>query len=156
VAVETFHEASRLYAGIPSTTHSAQYALAFPVSAALVHGKVGPEEITGSGLSDPRVGSLTEQVKVHENEQFSRQFPHRRLARITLHLTDGRSISSRDTEPLGTPGNPMDGTAIRTKFRQYATPEMGADRTTVIESKMLDLARPASRLSDLLAVIGGP
>ncbi|HEY3149665.1 MAG TPA: MmgE/PrpD family protein, partial [Dongiaceae bacterium] len=52
IELSAFHEATRLYRDVPETTAVAQYAISFPVAAALVHGRLGVSEITGSGLSD--------------------------------------------------------------------------------------------------------
>ena len=47
IDLTAFHESTRLYRAVPETTAVAQYAIAFPVAAALVKGRVGVDEITG-------------------------------------------------------------------------------------------------------------
>src|SRR3546814_4754715 len=49
VMVHSFAEAVRLATRRPATTDEAQYSLPFPVTAALVHGRLGVAEIDGAG-----------------------------------------------------------------------------------------------------------
>ena len=119
IRIETFHEASRLAPGTPATTEAAQYALAFPVACALRFGAVGPEEIAGSGLRDETVSALARTVEVHERADLSARFPDERVAEVAITLDDGAVVRSGTFQPRGTPADPLDGTAIEDKFRQY-------------------------------------
>jgi 2-methylcitrate dehydratase PrpD len=156
VRIDTFHEASRLYAGVPEDTQTAQYALAFPVAAALVHGRLGPEEITPPGLADPAVATMTRRVEVHAHAHFSRRFPAQRLAAVSVRLDDGTEYVSEPTEPRGTPDNPMDGAAIRDKFIAYAAPMLGSARARALLQCVDDLDGGERSLADLIALTALP
>jgi 2-methylcitrate dehydratase PrpD len=156
VRIDTFDEATRLYAGVPENTQTAQYALAFPVAAALVHGRLGPAEVTSPGLEDPAVAALTGQVEVRSNESFSRRFPEQRLAAVSIRLTDGTECASGPTEPRGTPGQPMDRAAIEQKFTAYAEPMLGADRTRSLRDCVYGFDTGEGSLADLIALSVSP
>lgn len=156
VRIDTFDEARRLYAGIPEDTQTAQYALAFPVAAALIHGRLGPAEITPPGLADPAVAALTRQVEVRSSDAFSRRFPKQRLAAVSIRLTDGTEYASDPTEPRGTPGDPMDHTAIEGKFRAYAEPLLGADWARSLTACVAEFDSDARSLADLVGLTASP
>ncbi len=156
VRIDTFHEATRLYTGVPGDTQTAQYALAFPVAAALVHGRLGPAEVTPPGLDDPAVAALTRQVEVRPSEAFSRRFPEQRLAAVSIRLTDGTEFASDPTEPRGTPGHPMDRAAIERKFAAYAEPMLGLDWTRSLTTCVEGLDTPERSLADLIALTASP
>lgn len=158
VRIETFHEATRLAMGMPATTEVAQYALAFPVAAALVRGRLGPDEIAGSALTDPAVEQLVERVEAVESAECNARFPGRRLAEVVLELTGGEILRSDRVQPLGVPDDPLDRAAIRAKFRAYAAPVTGEARANAIEESVYSLAEPdrsAGELTDLLRGIRG-
>lgn len=156
VTVETFHEAVRLATAHPSTTEQAQYSLPFPVAAALMRGTIGADEITADGLNDPDIARLADQVRLVENSDHNEVFPARRLARVTIELTSGKTVASLDTEPVGDADNPLPMSAIRSKFHELASPVVGPDRAAAIELAVDELTTKGS-LADLFAVIeAGP
>lgn len=154
VRIDTFDEAARLYAGIPPDTQTAQYALAFPVAAALAHGRLGPAEITPPGLDDPATAELTRKVEVRSHDAFSRRFPEQRLAAVTIRLNDGTEFASRPSEPRGTPGDPMDHGAIERKFTDYAEPILGPAWTRSLITCVNGLDTRECALAELIALTG--
>jgi 2-methylcitrate dehydratase PrpD len=153
VRIETFHEATRLQAGLPQSTQVAQYALAFPVAAALARGCLGPAEVTGEGLADPAVHDLVERVTVRECEPFSQRFPAQRLGAVTIRLADGSELASGPTEPRGTPADPLGADDLVEKFHAYAEPEIGAERASYLRRLVLDLDSPGARARALVEAI---
>ena len=156
VRLSTFHEATRLFAGVPADTQTAQYALAFPVAAALAHGRLDPPQISGPGLADPATCELVGRIAVEEDPALSARFPAARLAVITLELADGRVLASPPTEPRGTPADPLDRAAIGAKFHAYADPVLGDERAHAIAASIHDLAAGRSSLGNLLERVRPP
>lgn len=150
IRIDTFHEATRLAAGVPATTEAAQYALAFPVAAALERGRVGPDEIAGSGLTDERIHALTGRMEVHERPEFSGRFPDERLAEVTLTLANGNMLASGETQPRGVPGNPLDRAAVIEKFRQYTDGLIEPDRQGRLVDAVMSLHEPEARFAAVL------
>jgi len=155
IRITTFHEATRLARGIPETTQAAQYALAYPVAAALAHGRLGPHEIAGPGLEDPVAHELVERITVTESDEFNARFPAERLATVLVELDDGAAYESAPTQPRGVPADPMDRAAIVDKFRAYATPTLGDETATALEAAVMQLERPDATLDPVLAAVCG-
>ena len=155
VEVHTFHEAARLATNAPTTTEQAQYSLPFPVAAALVRGRLGPEEVTGAALADPDIASLASRVTIAEDAHHNAVFPGTRLARVCLHLRDGTVVTSSDTEPRGDPEAHLTNVELLEKFHRFADPVLGEERSGAIVSAV-DGLEHASTLGPLLALIHDP
>ncbi len=152
IRVESFREAVALGSACaqPRTTEEAQYALAFPVAAALVFGRVGAFEVDAAGLADRRVARLVAATTAVEDEDFSRRFPAERWARVRISLVDGRTLASQPTRDRGNPDNPLSDDELRAKYRALATPVLGAERATAIERAVDGLADDGASPSALL------
>jgi 2-methylcitrate dehydratase PrpD len=97
VEVETFEAAARLGSRAPATTEEAQYALGFPLAAALARGRVEAGEISGDGLRDEHISRLLQRIRLAERPEFTRRFPAERVAVVTVRLRNG---------PCSSPGGP--------------------------------------------------
>jgi 2-methylcitrate dehydratase PrpD len=95
IDIRTFAEAARLFPGLPTTTSQAQYSLRFALAARIAKGHVGPDEITGAGLTDPDVAAMMDRIAIAEDPRHSARFPGGRWSDVTLTLTDGRTLSLR-------------------------------------------------------------
>lgn len=140
VEVETFHEAARLATALPATTEHAQYSLPFPVAAAIARGQLTASEVTADALADPEIRTLSQRVRITEDAGHNDAFPANRYARVTITLSDGRSFTSEDTEPRGDATSHLSDNEIRAKYRAFAGPVLGVERTTTIESAVDRLA----------------
>ena len=149
VRVQSFAEAATLFAGIPETTSQAQYALAFPLSVMLVHGRIGLEHISGAGLSDAAVVALARRVRVAVSDAHAARFPAERWAEVELELQDGRVLASGPTQGRGGPERPFGADEIVAKFHEFADPVLGAGRAEALRDACLGLTRTGSRFSGL-------
>jgi 2-methylcitrate dehydratase PrpD len=134
IELRAFHEATRLYRDMPPTSPVAQYAICFPVAAALVKGRLGVAEITGAGLTDPQVRRLVEITTVQESADYSARFPANRWGDVTLRLKDGRRLASGPLDARGGPENPLSEAEIIAKFRDYTEPAIGKTRAAALET----------------------
>jgi len=150
VELSTFREASRLYQGIPDSTVVAQYALPFPVAAALANGRLSVLEVDGAGLKDARTHRLVQATRVHESPAYSARFPAERLGEVTLVLKDGRRLNSGPTSARGGPESPLGEAEIIAKFRAYAGPAIGAQRAQSLEDAILGLVEPGAEFASIL------
>jgi 2-methylcitrate dehydratase PrpD len=139
IEVATFHQSRRLATTRPRTTEEAQYSTAFPAAVAMVRGKCDPEDIAEESFADPEIRRLAEGMVITEDDGFNAAFPARRIARVTLHLGDGRVLRSVDTEARGDPEAPVEAAEIVAKYRRYATPVLGAARTDALERAVMVL-----------------
>jgi 2-methylcitrate dehydratase PrpD len=133
IHVATFHEASRLAVHRPQTTEEAQYSLPFPVAAALVHGQLGPDELIGTGLQNPRVLELADRVVLVADPDYSRRFPLERLARVRIETSQGKTFDSGEAKALwdGAP-QPSD-EELRHKFRWLVRGRLSLARADALE-----------------------
>ena len=150
IDVNTFAESAALFPGMPATTSQAQYSLPFALAVLLVHGHIGPGEITGPGLSDPDVAALLPRISVREAARHSNRFPSGRWSDVTVVLKDGSAHSSGDVNARGGPEAPMDLGEVEAKFRVMAAalsePRISAlwsmrERLLLADTKFEDLAR---------------
>jgi 2-methylcitrate dehydratase PrpD len=116
IEIATFHEGVRLAGHAPQTTEEAQYAIAFPVAAMIVRGRLGPDEIAPAALNDPEILAVSRRVQLRESEPFNSKFPAERWAEVTLTLADGRLVRSPATSTLGDPECPLSDRQIEQKF----------------------------------------
>jgi 2-methylcitrate dehydratase PrpD len=92
VEVKTFAEAAALFPDLPDTTSEAQYSLRFALAARIAKGHVGPDEITGPGLSDPDVAAMMDRIAITEDPTPFHPLPGGRWSDVTLTLNDGRTL----------------------------------------------------------------
>jgi 2-methylcitrate dehydratase PrpD len=152
ITIETFHEGKRLNT-IPSNTEEAQYSLPFAVAVALVRGTIGVEEVTQSGLSDPKIRAIAQSIVITETDEFNAVFPAHRIARAILKLKDGRVLTSDPTEAKGDPEDRVSDAVIKSKFYGLTAPVIGQDTAFSLEDTIQKLVNDtdANKLFELLA-----
>lgn len=158
ITLKSFREAIDLGSQClhPTTTDEAQYSLPYAVAAALVFGRLGAAEVTPPRLSDPRVARLIDATTLSETHEFSRRFPAERLARVCVALRDGRTLNSEPTRDRGNPDNPLSDAELRDKYRELATPVLGRERTTAIETAVATIATDTAALCGLIEALLAP
>ena len=122
VTVHTFGSAAKLSKQVPSRTDEAQYNIAYPIAAAIIHGDVGYLQVTEESLNNRDVISLMERMDFVIDPELERQFPEKRLARVDLCLFDGSVYSSKNYQA---PGEVSDGITIdwiKEKFARVTAP----------------------------------
>ena len=154
--MRTFAQAARLYPGMPDTTSQAQYRLAFAIATMLRHGRIGPEHVSGAGLSDPGVAAILPRIRIIEDQRHSSRFPLGRWSDVTVHLTDGRKFHSGDVHARGGPEAPMDAAEIRAKFFAMAETALGQERASAIWAMRDRLVEPDARFAELAALVAAP
>ena len=133
ILVSTFHEAVRLNCRSPLSTEEAQYSLPFPLAAALVHGRLGVTELTGTALKDPVVLQLCERVEMKEDPEFNQLFPAKRLARVEIETEDGSLFDSGEFEADWEAGSPPSDPELREKFRRLTSDQLPGERAAELE-----------------------
>jgi 2-methylcitrate dehydratase PrpD len=131
ITIETFHEGKRLNT-IPNNTEEAQYSLPFAVAVALVRGTIGVNEVTQSGLSDPKVRAIAQSISIIETDEFNATFPAFRIARAIVKLKDGRVLTSADTEAKGDPEDKVSDAVLWSKFNDISVPIIGTENASAL------------------------
>ncbi len=152
IEVETFRESVRLATSRPDATDAAQYSTSFPCAVAMVRGAVTAADIGDDALNDPEILRLSESMIMREDAEANRVFPHTRLARVTLALTDGRHLTGDWLEPRWDHTDPPTTAELRAKYDDLARPALGQGRADTLADVVGTLTdRPLSDLTDQLA-----
>lgn len=151
IEVESFHESIRLATARPRTTEEAQYSTSFPCAVALVRGALGPEDLDGDSLRDPEILRLSEGLIMSEDAHANAVFPGTRLARVRLHLRDGRVVQGDWVQPRWDAEAPPTEEELAGKYRALADPILGPERARAIDKAIGQLETgPLTALTDLL------
>ena len=151
VVVNTFDSATKLAKIVPSDTDEAQYNIAWPVAAALVHGDLGYRQVCDEALNDERVLDMMKRLSFTVDPALDAQFPEKRLAWIEMNLRDGRSLKS---EIYAAPGEATDNISfdwICDKFRRITAFLLPKDK----QEALLDLLKTAddTPLREIVATV---
>ena len=92
--VHTFQAAALLSKQVPHDTEEAQYNIAYPIAAAVVHGDLGYDQIRDEALDNPDVHALMERLSFVVDPEMEAQFPEKRLAWVEVELEDGSVLRS--------------------------------------------------------------
>ena len=101
VDVYTFGNAGTLYRCAPTCEDEAQYNIIYPLAAQLIFGDCGPIESSTTKMLDPRVKPMVERIEFHQEPEYDKVFPGKRLSHVQINLKDGRVLRSRSYEPKG-------------------------------------------------------
>ena len=152
IDVFTFHEGCRLAVTQPETTEQAQYSLPFPVAAALVFGKVGPNEVSGEALENPRVLDLAHRMNLLEHSPYNDAFPEERFAHVHVYLKDGSCLKSETHTARGDPEDPLTDEEVIEKFFAFSNEVIGYDRAKSIHDTVMALGEGTS-LEDYIRLV---
>lgn len=154
IRVETFYESMCLQGHTPSNADEAQYALAFPLAALIVRGKLGPEEVTGSSIFSPDILSLSSRIKIVEASDISERFPDEILSRLTITLKNGSVIVSPVTAAKGDPETPLTPEELNQKYDLFSV-GLGQRRSLEVKQAITNLEQSVSAIAALTPIFQG-
>jgi len=108
--------------------------LAFPLAAALVHGRLGASELSGSGVADSKILQLSDRIGLIEDKLFSSRFPAHRFARVIIETKDNNRHDSGEVEARWDADKPPSDQELLEKFRWLAQEVLPDDRTAELEN----------------------
>ena len=126
-AIRTFHRATLLSKIVPQSADEAQYNIAYPVAAALVHGDFGLAQVREENLGDPKVLEMMKRLSFVVDEKLDAQFPARRICRAEIVTKDGRTFLSDECEPRGEAYENISVDWLADKFRRITGPVLTTD-----------------------------
>jgi 2-methylcitrate dehydratase PrpD len=154
IRVETFYESMCLQGHSPKDADQAQYALAFPLAALVVRGKVGPEEVTGLAITAPDILALSARIEIVEAADISARFPEEILSRLSITLKSGEVLVSPITAARGDPQTPLSLEELEQKFDLFAQ-GLGLERSTAVKMAIRNIAQADCAVTALQAVFQG-
>ena len=137
VRVYTFDAAAKLSKMKPSNTDEAQYNIAYPVAAAIVHGDCGFAQVCEKGLDDANVSDMLTKIEFLVDDELEALFPAKRFCRVEMVTKDGDTYCSDRYRPDGEAQDNVDMEWEEKKFRRITAPLMSEEQQTEI----LDLLR---------------
>ena len=124
----TFDSAAKLSKAIPHNTDEAQYNIAFPVAAGIVHGDVGFNQINDEAVRDPDVLAMMERLSFVVDPAMEKEFPEKRLAWVEMELAGGKVLRSGVYTAPGEHTDPeLNFEWIKSKFRRITAPIINSD-----------------------------
>jgi 2-methylcitrate dehydratase PrpD len=116
ITVQSFAKALLLGRTAPENPVAAMYSIPFAIGSKLIKGEVRPEDMTARALSDRRILEIAKKVTIEEDSELTALFPEKCLARVVLHLKDGRRVKSETLSAKGDPDNPYSEKELGEKF----------------------------------------
>ena len=127
--------------------YSAKMSTPYSTAVALIYGKAGLQEFGDEVLNDSTVASLTKKVEVVANEEYSRIFPEKQTAVLTI-TANGKTYSERVDFPKGEPENPMSEEEF--KIRYEALMEYGCVDKEVYEAIYAKVNERQTKVEELI------
>ena len=155
IEVHTFEAAARLTVTRPVNTEQAQYSLPYPVAAALVDGRLDPEQVTAPRIFDQAILRLADRVTMAVDEALEARFPAEALARVTLYSVDGNRFESGTCGARGDPTDPLSDAELTDKFNRLAGAHLAADRVNALRRACWGCAE-SDDVRQLVALLGPP
>src|SRR6266446_3498489 len=138
----------------PWLKEQGDYNLKYLISAALLDGQVGPDQLDPPRIQAPDTQAMVARVEVRPDDQFTARFPQELCARITVRTKDGRTLVKEHIGYEGGLDQPMSWDRVVEKFHWLS--ERFADdnlRSKLIGTVQQLDAQPISALMDLLAQV---
>jgi len=123
----------------PKTTTGATVSLQYAAAAALIHGRLTPDEFTERKLHDPKIRELMKRIEVTVDPELDKLAPAKRCSIVELTTKDGTTRSARVDSPKGEPESPLTDSEVKAKFYSLATPVLGRERCERIETTVNSL-----------------
>lgn len=155
IVVHTFEAATRLTVTRPANTEQAQYSLPYPVAAALVDGRLDPEQMTAPRIFSKAILCLADRVTMTVDEALEARFPAEALARVTLYSVDGQCFESGICGARGDSTDPLSDTDLTVKFNRMAKGHLATDRVDALRKACWDCAM-LDDVRQLVVLLGPP
>jgi 2-methylcitrate dehydratase len=138
----------------PWLKEQGDYNLKYVISAALLDGQVGPDQLTPVRIQSSDAQAMVARVEVRPDDQLTARFPQELCARITVRTKDGRSLVKEHIGYEGGLDQPMSWDRVVEKFdwlsERFADENLRSKLITTVQQ--LD-AQQISTLMELLAQV---
>ncbi|MEO8247799.1 MAG: MmgE/PrpD family protein [Burkholderiales bacterium] len=111
----------------PKTVHQSKFSMGTVLAIAAQFGHAGLTEFDEHFQSDA-TKRLRDKVSMELDAQVDAAYPRRWIGKVTVHTTDGRTLTAQVDEPKGDPGNTLSRKEITDKAQLLAAWSQGATR----------------------------
>lgn len=122
-----------------ATPHGAKFNFPFCIATALRHGRVGLGDFSARRLADPEIRLLMQKVRLHEDPELSRAYPHRWPARVEVHTSEGKTLRGACEFPKGDPENPLTQEELLGKFGDLTAGLISDSGARALAKRVMDL-----------------
>ena len=109
----------------PQTVHQSKFSMGTVLGIIAVHGRAGLAEFDAH-WREPAVTAFRDKVKMIADAEVEAAYPARWIAKVEVHMQDGRRLEARADEPKGDPGNTLTRAEIEDKAMRLALYQGGA------------------------------
>ncbi len=155
VHVDTFEAAAHLRVSRPRNTEEAQYSLPYPLAAALIYGRLDPEQVMPPILFDSRILALADRVTLQVEADMEARFPDEALARVRVETREGESFQSQVFSAPGDSQTPLSDDELKGKFARIVKRRLAPDRCSELQHACWGCAELDS-VERLIALLGPP
>lgn len=156
--IEVFPHALKI-AGVhwPTKPAQASFCLRYVLAVLLSKGWLGIADTQAPRYGDPALRALADGMTVVASDEFQKAFPHRRPARVTATLRDGRQISAYRELRRGDPEDPYTWAGLQQRMRDFvpAMDDAAAASVAACCEAFTDPARDGELCVPAAALFGG-
>jgi len=116
------------------TEQEARFSAQYCVAAMLVLGGVRLAAFAPERLADPAIHALMPRISVSLAADLADAYPGKRAARVTITLRNGQVLERYQPTRKGDPDAPLSDDDLSAKFRELATPMIGATAETLLSA----------------------
>ena len=109
-----------------ATETDCRFSVQYAIAALLVLGGVRIAAFRPENIANPAIRTLMPKVTVGLDEELARGYPAVRAAKVWVRLKDGRELFRHQPTRKGDPDAPLSDAELSDKFRELATPVIGA------------------------------
>ncbi len=135
-----------LSTGLPTTTEGAQFNFAWPLTAYIIGGEIGPDQILEHALKHEDIRDVATRIEVEETEQLNEL--HRLasegdpdgkfVSKVFIQLRDGRELETDQIEgKINFPQNAWDDESLEEKFRSLTRHVLEEDNIDAVVQTIL-------------------
>jgi 2-methylcitrate dehydratase len=139
----------------PRTRETADHSLPYCTAVALVDGDITDAQFEHSRFTEPKLLALVAKIKLHRDAALNERYPRGIPNRLTVKLSDGRTLVKEVEFPRGHAQNPMTDAEVEKKFRTAVEPRYGKPAADRILAACWDLEK-LKHAGDLVRLVGEP
>jgi 2-methylcitrate dehydratase len=136
----------------PTTRETADHSLPYMLAAALTDGGISVDTFSDARIRDPKMPALMDRIRITENPEFTRRFPHSLECRIEITTRGGVRHVEAGSYPRGHAKNPMTDAEVEEKVRALCRGVMPEARCEAILAAVWGLAQ-APGVGDLVSLM---
>ena len=127
----------------PQSIHQSKFSMGFVLALIALRGRAGLADFTDAALVEPAVRQFHDRVRMVLDPRIDGAYPKKWMGRVSVKLTDGRTIEEAIDTPKGDPENTLSRPELEDKVRRLALHSGGAT-----DAEMQSLTARVWRLRD--------